>query len=283
MRSFSVSRSQLTFPSGSRRPHSARGRSSAVKGPLPWYTRSILGTAAVVGLLVLWQVGAETKVMNPTFSSSPSGVVSSATALAKSGTLWSDFESSAYLFLVGFAISLVLGLLAGIILGWYRYLDALFDPIVSFLYAAPRIALIPLVIIWTGIGFETQVIVVVTNGVFPILINTIAGVRSVDRQLVTVARSFGGSNADMLRTVALPGAIPSIVAGIRQGLIMCIIGVVIAEYFVGSNGLGGLIVTAGENFDAGQAFVGVVIFALAAMVLTACLRSVEQRLDRWRA
>lgn len=256
----------------------------------PWAPRElspgrkfVLSAVALVAAIALWQILSSTKVINPMLFSSPRGVVSATRELSTSGALWTDLWKSTQLLLVGYGISIVSGIAVGVLIGWYRTAEAVADPFVSILYASPRIALIPLIMVWTGIGFTSQVVIVWSTAVFPIIINVAVGVRTADRQLLTVAQSFGASSAQVLRTVALPGALPHIVAGLRQGLSLALIGVVVAEYFVGNDGVGGLIVSASQVLNSDQAFVGVLIFAVAAIALTSMLRIVERRLDRWRA
>ncbi len=244
--------------------------------------RFACGLASIVVLLGFWQLAADERWVNPLLSSSPSGIVSSARTMIDSGVLGNATAQTAELFGLGFALSLGSGLVIGIVLGWYKIISAFIDPYVSALYSAPRLALIPLITVWAGIGFQAQLVIVWMTAVFPIIINVAAGVSTFERSLFTMARSFTGSNRTVLRTVVLPGAMPSLVSGVRQGLAQALIGVVVAEYFVGNNGIGGLIISAGETLDAGQAFVGVIVFSAAALVLTALLRMVERRLVRWQ-
>jgi NitT/TauT family transport system permease protein len=189
---------------------------------------------------------------------------------------------SAKLFLFGFGLSLVSGLLIGILIGWYPRVEAAMDPFISILNAVPRISLVPLIMVWAGLGFRSQVVIVWTTAVFPIIINTAVAVAGLDRDLVTVARSFRATSFQVLRTIAVPGAVPGILAGIRQAIALTLIGVVIAEYFVGNNGLGGMIVNAGQTLDTAEAYVGVVIFAVAAVIMNAALKALERRLGGWR-
>jgi ABC-type nitrate/sulfonate/bicarbonate transport system permease component len=244
--------------------------------------RVLLGTAGIAIVLAAWQVCADTGVVDPLVASSPSRIVDAARTLMDQGTLLPAIGSTAKLFALGFGLSLVTGLVAGVILGWYKRIDAVVDPWLSVLYATPRIALIPLIMVWTGIGLETQVIIVWTVAVFPIVINVAAGVAAIDRDHLRVARSFLATNHDVLRTVALPGSMPFVLSGVRQGLFQGLIGVVVAEYFVGNTGVGGLIFSAGQTLESGQAFVGAIVFALAALILTAALRAIERRVDQWR-
>jgi ABC-type nitrate/sulfonate/bicarbonate transport system permease component len=240
------------------------------------------GLGGVVVTIALWQILASTGAINTLIYSSPWKVLQAAKSLQSNGSLDTALVESAKLFGASFGIALVAGVLIGIIIGWYTRLGAVLDPLVSIVYAAPRIALVPVVIVAAGIGFKAQLITVVLTAVFPIIINVQAGVASADRNLVQVARGYLGTNFDVLRTVALPGAVPHIVSGIRQGIAQGLIGVVVAEYLIGSQGIGGLIVSAGQSLDDSSAFVGVIIMSLAAVVLTMLLRWVERRLSHWR-
>lgn len=244
--------------------------------------RTTLGVAGVAGFLILWQVAATTGLVNPLFTSSPIAIIQSAVELIADGTLPAAIVSSAGVFGLGFAISLVAGLVIGLLLGWYRRISAVLDPLVSLLYATPMLALLPMITVWFGIGYTSQIVVVVLISVFPVILNTAAGVAAVDREHIRLAKSFLATNTDVLRTIALPGAVPSVVAGIRQGLTLALIGVVVAEYFYGNTGVGGLIFMSALNMNTSEAFVGVFVFALTAILLTFGLRSIQQRLDKWR-
>lgn len=263
------------------RPTTKR-KNPAGGGNLSRRERLLIGGTALAVVITAWQVLSSLRIINPVLASSPSGIVKAGVKLAGSGELTTVLGQSAVLFAIGFGISLITGIALGILMGWYRRFDAAIDPFVSIFYAAPRIALVPLITVWTGIGFTSQIVIVWSTAVFPIIINVAVGVRTADSQQMKMARSFGANSAQLLRTVVLPGAVPAVVSGIRQGLALALIGVVIAEYFVGTNGVGGLIVDAGQVLNTDQAFVGVVIFAIAAVILTALLKMLERRVDRWR-
>jgi NitT/TauT family transport system permease protein len=250
--------------------------------PLSRRSRTIYGAVAIVVALAAWQLVSSTHAVNTLLVSSPVDVVKAAYNLNNSGLLGSAVWQTTKVFFISFGLSLVVGIGLGILIGWYRRLGALLDPIVSMLYAAPRVALLPLIVAWTGIGDEAQIVTVLTIAVFPILVNVQAGVGTVDRNLVQVARSYLGSNFDVLRTIALPACIPHLVSGVRQGLAQALLGVVIAEYLIGSTGIGGLIVSAGQTLNFSNAFVGVFVVSFAALLLTSALRWVERRLDHWR-
>jgi len=244
--------------------------------------RLLYGLGGVIFAIALWQLLASAGAIDPLIYSSPWKVLQAGRTLQDNGALDKALVQSAKLFGTGFGIALVAGLIGGVIIGWYRRLGAILDPLVSIVYAAPRIALVPVVIVAAGIGFKAQLITVVLTAVFPIMINVQAGVASADRNLIQVARGYLGTNFDVLRTVALPGAVPHIISGIRQGIAQGLIGVVVAEYLIGSQGVGGLIVSSGQSLDDSSAFVGVIIMSLAAVILTMLLRWVERRLSHWR-
>jgi ABC-type nitrate/sulfonate/bicarbonate transport system permease component len=246
-------------------------------------TRLLLGAVGIIVVLAAWEIAYRLGVVTRVTASSPSDIVHSTRVLIDYHILFSAMWSTTKLFLVGFAISLGVGLIVGLLLGWYKVMHALCDPWVTMLYAAPRLALIPLVVVWAGIGFKAQVVIVVLLGLFPMIINTMAGVAAMDRTHLRVARSFLATNRDVLITIALPGALPFIIAGIRQSLVLSLTGVVVAEYFLGATGVGGLIFKAGQVLETGQAFVGVAFFCLAAVVLTSLLGVIEKHFDKWRA
>ncbi|GGF31783.1 ABC transporter permease [Subtercola lobariae] len=245
-------------------------------------TRTLLGAGGVIGFLILWQVAASTGLVNDLFTSSPVAIAQAAVVLIADGTLPAAIASSAVVFAAGFGISLVVGLIIGLILGWYRRVNAVVDPLVSLLYATPTLALLPLITVWFGIGFSSQVVVVVLISIFPVILNTAAGVSAVDREHIRLAQSYLATNTDVLRTIALPGAVPSVVAGIRQGLTLSLIGVVVAEYFYGNTGVGGLIFTSALSLDTADALVGVLVFAATALLLTFALGTIQRKLDKWR-
>jgi ABC-type nitrate/sulfonate/bicarbonate transport system permease component len=244
--------------------------------------RIVGGCAGLVLVPAVWQILSDTRAINPFIWSSPSRVWDALWHLIDNGTLGPACWSSLRLFLWGFAIATVSGIALGVVLGWYRRTRAVIDPWVSILYAAPRVGLIPIVIAAAGIGSRSQIIIVWISAVFPIIINTAVGVDAVDAAYVRTAQSFLARNRDVLRTVAIPGALPLVFAGLRQGLTAGLIGVVIAEYFLGNGGVGGLIITSSGSGQTGEAFVGAFIFSAAAVAMTAILRMCERRASKWR-
>jgi NitT/TauT family transport system permease protein len=244
--------------------------------------RSITQTISIIGGIALWELLARFAVHNTAFLAPPSLVAIRFYQMLRDGSLlfngWVSFQE-----LIG---GFVLGVAAGIIIGaamvqWKQVDDAL-EVWIAALYAAPIVALAPILIIWFGFGPWSKVAVVFIMVVFPMVICTQAGLESVDRRLLLVARSFCGSRWKTFVTVALPSAAPFIVSGMRQSVGRGLVGVVIGELFGAKAGLGNIITTASSVFDMPTLFVAVVTLALAGIILTGILRSFELRLAAWR-
>jgi NitT/TauT family transport system permease protein len=267
--------------------HAARGTGTAGRGRRSWplsnkATYRLIGVASVIGLLVLWQVSADLNWVDSATSSSPSDVWNSARQMISDGTLGSAVASSGKLYGVGFGIAIVIGIVGGIILGWFRILGAIFDPWIAILYSTPLIAMLPLILVWFGITFKGQVVMVVLVSVFPLLVNVMAGTRQVDPSLMRLARSFRASQLAIVRTLVLPSIVPYIVTGVRLAAGGGLIGVTVAEYFEGDNGIGGLILREGTELNAGGVFVGIAVLAGAALTITIIIRVIEGRVTAWR-
>ena len=169
-------------------------------------------------------------------------------------------------FIIGFALALVAGVMFGIVIGWYRKVRLLFDPFLNALYATPRIAMVPMIIIWFGVGIWSKIFIVFISAFFPILVNTVGGVRNIDRDLLRAARAFCASDWQIFTTLALPGAVPFILTGVRQGVALGLIGVVVGEMFGGSQGIGFMVAYGGQTFATDTLFVGVLIVAFAGIL-----------------
>ncbi len=242
----------------------------------------ILGGTAVLVALGIWQAFWSAGKISPLFMSGPSAIVRQFHELWVRGTLVSDLAYSGRNFAVGFALALVAGVVLGIIVGWYRRVRLLADPFVNALFATPRIAMVPLIIIWFGVGMWSKVFIVFLSAFFPILVNTIAGVRTIDADLLRAARAYCASDWQIFTTLALPGSVPFILTGVRQGVALGLIGVVVGEMFGGSQGIGFLVAYGGQTFATDTLFVGVLIVAGAGILLTSLAARLERRFSRWR-
>lgn len=242
----------------------------------------LVGLLAVVVFVGLWEWAADTNTINPLFTSSPSRIVKELGTLVSTGQLWPNIWVSAQEFLIGFGVAIVVAIPLGILIGWYRPVEAVFSPFVSFLNSVPRVALLPLLIIWVGIGIQLKISVVFLSAVVAILINTIAGIKALDPQLLTMARSFEASDFKIFRRIALPGSVPYILSGIRLGLGHALIGVVVGELYAANSGIGHLISVAGNTFQTDLVFAGVVIIAVFGLIFTWVLTRIERHFQSWR-
>jgi NitT/TauT family transport system permease protein len=256
-----------------------RGFTEAVRK----HQRLLLGVLGAVVVLAAWQICSDAKVVNPAFASNPIQIIEAFHGyFSPLGGGWNALKISAIEFALGFIISLAVGLLVGFAMGWFRWFEFLVDPLINFGYAAPRIALVPLLVIWFGIGTPSKVAVVFLSAVFPIIINTASGVKVVDNQLIQVSRSFKASQLQLFSTVVIPGAVPSIVTGIRLGIGQGLIGMVVGELLASTAGLGYTIETAGNNLQQPTMFVAVFLVSGIGVILSQLMRIVERRLDQWR-
>jgi NitT/TauT family transport system permease protein len=247
------------------------------------YEKHILGISAVIIFFVVWElVGNVWKLVNPLFVSAPSLIWKAGVQLFVSGEIWHHLRVSGVEFFWGYLLSIGVGIPFGIALGWYKRVAYILDPFVGALYATPRISLLPLIIIWLGIGLISKVTLVFLGAVFPVLINTRDGVKTTPNSLLNASRSFGASQWQIFRTVVFPSTIPFILSGLRLAVGRALIGVFVAELFAAQAGIGHLITIAGTTYQTDKVFVGVFIFALSGIVLMELIGRVEKRFDIWR-
>lgn len=242
----------------------------------------VISTTAVVVFMVAWESIVRFGVVNPLFTSSPSRIVVTFLGMLREGVLAKDIRVSGTEFVIGYSLAILVGIVVGIAMGWYRDVSAALQPFVSTLYSTPRIALLPLFIIWLGIGIWSKVAVVFLVAMFQILIATEAGVRSADESLIRTARSFGANDRQIFTTIVVPGAVPFLIAGLRLGLGQALVGIVVGELYAATAGIGYEIAVAGETFQTDRVFVGIGILAIAAIFLMWCFRRLELRVERWR-
>ena len=245
--------------------------------------KKILGTLSVTLFLVIWElVGNTFQLINPMFMSAPSLIWNAAIQMFFSGEIYNDLYVSGIELFWGYFLSAVVAVPFGISIGWYKKVAYIFDPFVNAMNATPRVALLPLVIIWLGIGILSKVGIIFLGAVFPILINARDGVKTTPVNLLIAARSFGASEWMIFKTVVFPSTVPFILTGLRLGLGRAIVGVMVGELYAATAGIGFMITVAGATFQTDKVFVGVLIFALTGMIGTELITRVEKRFNRWR-
>jgi ABC-type nitrate/sulfonate/bicarbonate transport system permease component len=250
-----------------------------------WYRRNertVLGIAGVISFFALWQVGAMSGLIDPFFFSSPTDVLAAGADEVKLPRFWNDVKVSAIELGVGSLAAFVLAVPLGIIIGWYRRVSFTFDPWLNFFNALPRIALIPLVVLWVGLGPEMKIIIVFLGGFFSIIVPTVQGVRTVDRQLLEVARSFRASSIRLFTSLVIPATVPFIATGVRIAIGRMLIGVILAELYAQTDGIGVMIDKAADALRSDRLLFGVLLFTLAGIILTEAAGYAERHFQRWR-
>ena len=245
----------------------------------------ILGTGFILALIALWESVPLWYTLPKgmaLFFTTPSKVAVTFRELLLNGEIEKHFYVSAIAFLAGLGLSIVVGLPLGLIMGRSQTLEALLDPYVTSMNASPRIVWLPLMILWFGIGIWSKIVIVFAGAVFPLLINTYAGVKNVNRVLVNVVRAFGANEWQLMKVVVLPNSLPYIIVGLRLAIGRAILGVVVGEFFGSSQGLGYMIASAASNYKVDVVFVGVAIFMALSVILTFSVKYLESRLASWR-
>lgn len=241
-----------------------------------------IGIGVVVVFIVLWQLAHDLGWVNPIFIGSPTGVVGALKSMVEDGSLASNGAVTAKHFVIGYALGMIAGIAFGTAIGWYGRLGAALQPLLSALYSTPKVAIFPLFIIWLGIGSSSKILIVFLDVFFQVMFNTAAGVRSVDRGLVRVARAYGAGDWRLFKDVAIPGAVPFVITGLRLGVGSGVIGVIFAELYIGNDGLGFVIAQAGQTFQTDRLLAAVVVVVVTSVVLMSLLRLIERHIDNWR-
>lgn len=245
------------------------------------YEEMALGWGMVLLFLGLWEAAPALGWVKPLFTSSPSRIFVAAQWLFAHG-FWHDILISAEEFGWGFGLAFVVGLTLGVLMGWYRRFHAMFAPLITALYVTPRVALVPMLILWFGLGLESKIAIVFLGGVFAILLNVLAGMQTLDEQLVRCARSFGANDWQIFVTIALPSMLPFLMAGMKLAVGRALVGVLVGELVASNGGVGHMMAVAGATFQTDKVFVGVVLLAAIGWGLTTLCQWLEEYLSQWR-
>jgi len=272
----------LNFLSFLQRPS---GTAAGPSGALRFYLRherGIIGGGTLLFVLLVWQFIAFSGLVDPLFISSPSLVVRAGYGLFVEGEIWRHLRVSGTEFLLGYGLAALVGIPLGLATGWYRRLSFVLGPFIDMLNAVPRVTLIPLIVIWFGIGIWSKVVVVFLGAVIPIVINAYSGVKTNEACFLTVARSFGASELKIFSSIILPGTVPFIFTGLKYGAGRALLGVVVGELYAATEGLGYVIGAAGNTFQTDVMFFGILMFTAVGLVSAAVLNWFERRFEKWR-
>ncbi|HVO89409.1 MAG TPA: ABC transporter permease [Casimicrobiaceae bacterium] len=244
------------------------------------YRKWLLRAASLLVVLLAWQIVGGN--INPIFLSTPTAIAKALGALVGNGELPKALGVSILVVLAGFAAAMLVGVPVGLLMGRFRTFEYLIDPYVNALYVVPRIALIPLIIIWFGLGVPAQIVVVFGTSVFPVLLSTYAGVRNVPNDLIETAHAFGATERQLFHSIIMPASVPFIMSGLRLGIGQAIIGMVVAQMFLGLSGMGFMLTKYGNMFETAYVFVVVLALAALGIVMTEAVKRLEQRYSSWK-
>jgi len=261
-----------------RQDQSAAQIEAAERRPLP---RWVITVISVAFALVLWEIFG--RRINPVFGSYPTAIAAAAWELARSGQLADALYQSLRPFAAGYALAIVVGVPLGLFIGGFRTAEAALGIYITAGYAMPLVALVPLLILWLGLGFAVKVAVVFLMALFPICINTWLGVTAVPKTLIEVGKSFVAPDWVILRRIVLPATLPYIMAGVRLAVGRAVVAMVIAEFFTTISGLGAVIINSANNFDTATMFVPIVILMVMAIGLNWLIGVIEHRVAPWQA
>lgn len=245
---------------------------------IPRYA-SILGISA---LLLIWEIVCRMNIVPPLFLPAPSAILVAAKDMIISGELHQNLFASLYRVGFGYAIGAIMGIVIGLILGFSRWADAIVTPIVYSIYPIPKIALLPLIILWLGIGEMPKVAIIALGVFFPVVINTFSGVKNVDPMLIKAAVTFGSNHINVIRKVILPGSLPMIFAGLKLSAGTSLLLLVAAEMIAAQKGIGAMVLHYGNLMITTKLMVGVLVLSLLGLVFNRGLQWLENKLLPWK-
>jgi ABC-type nitrate/sulfonate/bicarbonate transport system permease component len=250
----------------------ARGKREAL-----W--RRGLPLLSVLVFLGVWQTLGRS--IDPILLATPTAVIRAFGDLLSNGQLWPAFLTAMGDLAVGYGAAIVVGIAVGILMGRSQTVERILNPYVNFFQATPLIALVPLVVIWFGVGFKARVVVTFLLALWSVIINTATGVKQTPDSLIDVGRIYKFNRRQTVLTIALPNAVPSIFAGLRIALGKALIGVIIAQMEISVTGLGGLVVNYGNAFKTAYLLAGIITASLVGVVAAVGLELLRKWLFPW--
>lgn len=252
---------------------------SSVRG-LPWRS-FFLPWLLPLGLLLVWQFLSATGIVSTAIVPAPSDIWDAARQLSERGELQHDVLVSLRRVAIGFSIGALGGLLFGLAVGLFELLHDLFDRSLQMIRTIPHLALVPLMILWFGIGEEPRLILVAMGSLFPVYINTVGGIRNVDPKLIELGRSYGLGRAELVWSIILPAALQPILVGMRYALGVAWLTLVVGETIASRDGVGYLVQNARELLRIDIIVLAIILYAIAGWLSDLVTRVIERRLLRW--
>ena len=241
-----------------------------------------LGIASFAAILMVWESDVRLGWMNPFFVSQPSAIAATLSRTARSGELGHNLAVSFREFLVGYGLSVVVGILVGALANRFRTVEYALDPFLWFLNSAPLIAFYPIFVLWFGLGVPTVIALTFLLSFPQVAASTLNGFQNVNPGLIRAARSFGAGERDLLWKVVLPASVPMVIAGLRLGIGRALMGVVVGELFGSTAGLGYSISYYGGLLKTTDMIASLVVIVVLGVLCTQGLSALEARFDSWR-
>ncbi len=263
----------------------ARGHSEEVAfrgGGFAPRTLRHVGPLTLIGLLIVWQAVSSAGLVSDLTLPSPLEIAYALVDLARSGDLLIDIQVSLRRLLIGWSLGAAAGIVAGLAIGISSIARSVGIPVIAALFPIPKIAMLPLFILWFGIGEPSKVATIALGAFFPTAINAYAGVDAVPRTLVRMAQSFGLGPLAIIRKIVLPGAFPGILAGVRISTSISLVLLVAAEMIGAEHGVGAMILQAGNLMRTDRLMAGVVLLSLFGLGVSWLVSLLERRVARWR-
>jgi len=263
-------------------------RRRPIERPIGWdgfkerYGVSVITIINFTLFFALWEVIGQMHVVSHLLLPPVSEVVSETIEMANTGVLWKNLAFSAQNFTAGFLIASATGIPIGLLLGASRKLDIILGPYVWAFFSTPRLALLPLITVWLGFGWESKVFLIFIGAFFVIVINTWAGVKTVEQSLIHAGKVFGANKVQIFSKIVVPYTLPFIIVGLRLGVTRALVVTVVAEMLASSQGMGYIIVRAVDAFNSARLFSMIVILVIVSMILVTAMRKLEEWVAPWR-
>lgn len=242
----------------------------------------LIGVLSPLALLGLWEIAAHLGMIDARFFPAPSSIMHQVVALTTSGELLTHLAASMQRLALGMLLGGIPALFLGLAMGISRPLRAAIDPLISATYPIPKSAILPLVLLIFGLGEMSKVVMVALGAFYPIIINTVAGVSNIDRIYLDVGHNFRASRWQVFRTIALPGAMPSIMAGVKLAMGMGLILIALSEMVASNDGIGYMIWNAWQVLTVDTMYVGLLVIAVLGFLFSLVLDEVERMLIPWK-
>jgi NitT/TauT family transport system permease protein len=244
--------------------------------------KQLLTIASPIFILILWEFLSRTGILDPRFFPPPTKIIDTFITMGTSGELFSHIGISLFRIFAGFLLGVIPGVIIGLLMGLYSPIRHFLSPLVMALMPIPTLALLPIILILFGIGEVSKIVTIAGSVFFPVVINTVAGVVTIDKTHLDVAKNYGASSKDFFFKIALPGSLPVMLEGIQMGQAIALLTIVAAEMMGANSGIGYLIWTSYSAFLLEEMYVGLVLISFFGYLFSLILRGFQKKLLPWR-